>query len=129
MRSWRYAMIVRDGLIEKMFVEPEVEGDPYEVSDADTVLKWLDPDARTPASVAVFTRIGCPHCARAKRLLEEHGVDYEELVLDRRVTAKSLRAVAGVDTDTVPQVYIDGRRIGGADDLERYLREHEALAA
>jgi len=46
MRSWRYAMVVKDGEIEKMFVEPEFGDncptDPFEVSDADTVLAWLE---------------------------------------------------------------------------------------
>ena len=45
MRSWRYAMVVNDGHIEKMFVEPgyadNAEDDPFEVSDADTVLQYL----------------------------------------------------------------------------------------
>ena len=41
-RSWRYSMLVRDGVIEKMFIEPNVEGDPYEVSDADTMLRYLE---------------------------------------------------------------------------------------
>ena len=41
-RSWRYSMLVRDGVIEKMFIEPKVEGDPYQVSDADTMLRYLE---------------------------------------------------------------------------------------
>jgi len=41
-RSWRYSMLVRDGVIEKMFIEPDVEGDPFEVSDADTMLRYLE---------------------------------------------------------------------------------------
>jgi glutathione-dependent peroxiredoxin len=41
-RSWRYSMLVEDSVIKKMFIEPEVEGDPYEVSDADTMLRYLD---------------------------------------------------------------------------------------
>lgn len=45
MRSWRYSMVVNDGEIEKMFVEPGFEDncptDPFEVSDADTMLKYL----------------------------------------------------------------------------------------
>ncbi len=45
MRSWRYAMVVSDGTIEKMFVEPGFEDnheqDPFEVCDADSVLKYL----------------------------------------------------------------------------------------
>ena len=44
-RSWRYAMVVNDGEIEQMFIEPGLEDncptDPFEVSDADTVLAWL----------------------------------------------------------------------------------------
>ncbi len=45
MRSWRYSMLVVDGTIEKMFVEPQFDDncptDPYEVSDADTMLNYL----------------------------------------------------------------------------------------
>ncbi len=45
MRSWRYAMVVNDGEIEKMFVEPgfsdNAGSDPFTVSDADTILAWL----------------------------------------------------------------------------------------
>ena len=45
MRSWRYSMFVDDGEIKKMFIEPDYEDncplDPFEVSDADTMLAWL----------------------------------------------------------------------------------------
>lgn len=45
MRSWRYAMVVNNGEIEKMFVEPDFGDncptDPFEVSDADTVIAWM----------------------------------------------------------------------------------------
>jgi len=45
MRSWRYSMLVNDGVIEEMFVEngysDNCESDPYEVSDADTMLSYL----------------------------------------------------------------------------------------
>ena len=47
-RSWRYSMLVKDGAIAKMFIEPEVEGDPFEVSDAETMLKYVNPDAKEP---------------------------------------------------------------------------------
>ncbi len=46
MRSWRYAMVVDDGEIERMFIEAGMEDnhpqDPFEVSDADTVLAYLE---------------------------------------------------------------------------------------
>src|SRR5579863_5462125 len=48
-RSWRYSMLVEDGVIEKMFIEPEMEGDPFEVSDADTMLHYLDPTVEVPS--------------------------------------------------------------------------------
>jgi peroxiredoxin len=55
MRSWRYAMVVNNGEIEKMFVEPGFEDncgtDPFEVSDADTVLAYLKGVER-PSEVA-----------------------------------------------------------------------------
>ena len=45
LRSWRYSMVVNDGMIEQTFIEPgfedNCESDPFEVSDADTLLAWL----------------------------------------------------------------------------------------
>ena len=38
-------MLVKNGVIEKMFIEPDKEGDPFEVSDADTMLKYINPAA------------------------------------------------------------------------------------
>jgi glutaredoxin-like protein len=118
-RSWRYSMLVKDGVVDKMFIEPEVEGDPYGVSDADTMLAYIAPDAAKPVDVTVFTRRGCPYCAKAKTMLQEAGYDYEELLLNRDYTEQSLRAVA--NATSVPQVFINGEKIGGSDDLEGWL--------
>ena len=68
-RSWRYSMLVRDGVIEKMFIEPQEPGDPFHVSDADTMLEYLEPGAQLPYDVAVFSREGCPFCVRTKGML------------------------------------------------------------
>ena len=40
-RSWRYSMLVKNGEVEKMFIEPNEPGDPFKVSDADTMLKYI----------------------------------------------------------------------------------------
>ena len=120
-RSWRYSMLVRDKKIEKMFIEPEKEGDPFEVSDADTMLTYLDPNAKGPDQVAILTRIGCPHCARAKKLLTEAGYDYVEVPLGHTVRTKAVGAITGAKT--VPQVFINGELIGSANDLDAYLRK------
>ena len=126
-RSWRYSMLVRDGVIEKHFIEPEVPGDPFEVSDADTMLAYINPQADKPEPVSVITKPGCPFCAAAKASLREAGIDYEEIVLGQDASTRSLRALSGVDT--VPQVFIGGRRIGGSEALQEYLAEGHRNAA
>jgi glutaredoxin-like protein len=118
-RSWRYSMLVKDGTIEKMFIEPEKPGDPFEVSDAETMLNYINPNAAKPKSVSLFTKVGCPFCARAKEMLKEHNLNYEEIVLGQDITTRSLQAMAGATT--VPQVFIDGKLIGTSEDLEAYL--------
>ncbi len=123
-RSWRYAMIVRDGVIEQMFVEPDEPGDPFHVSDADTVLEALAPGAEKPAEITVFSREGCGHCARAKAALEEAGLSFEERVLGKHISDLTMRAVAGATS--FPQVFVNGERIGGADEVEAWLKESKA---
>ncbi|MCH7830547.1 MAG: glutathione peroxidase [Proteobacteria bacterium] len=120
-RSWRYSMLVRDGLIEKMFIEPEEAGDPYGVSDADTMIRYLDPQGKLPHDVTVFSRVGCPHCVRAKTLLREAGIEFEELLLNHDYTDQTLRAVSSAIT--YPQVFIDGRHIGGADEVAKWIAD------
>jgi glutaredoxin-like protein len=126
-RSWRYAMLVKDGVIEKMFIEPEVEGDPFDVSDADTMLGYLAPDAPAVLDTVVFTRKGCPHCTRAKQALDAAGIEYDVMLLNRDFTDRTLRAVSG--RTSVPQVFVNGDLIGGADALEAWLQTVVARGA
>lgn len=112
-RSWRYAMLVDDGVIEKLLVEPEQPGDPYEVSDADTMLRHVAPNAEPGSTATLLAKEGCPHCARAKRALDAAGIPYEELVLGRDATMRSVEAMTG--RRTVPQVWVDGAYVGDAD--------------
>ncbi|MFB2967448.1 glutathione peroxidase [Aerosakkonema sp. BLCC-F183] len=121
-RSWRYSMLVKDGVVQKMFIEPEEPGDPFKVSDANTMLNYINPNAVKPKLISLFTKVGCPFCARAKALLSQRGLEYEEIVLGKEITTKSLRAVTGALT--VPQVFIDGKLIGGSDALAAYLGEN-----
>ena len=120
-RSWRYSMLVKDGVIQKMFVEPLKAGDPFEVSDADTMLVYLNPNAKKPDQVALFTRDGCSFCAKAKALLTEMGYDYAEIPLDHKVRTKVVGAIAGAQT--VPQVFMNGVRIGGWEALEQWAKK------
>jgi glutaredoxin-like protein len=121
-RSWRYSMLVNDGVIEKMFIEAEKPGDPFEVSDADTMLNFINPSAQKPDRVSVFTKPGCPHCKRAKQLLTSKGLHFEEVELGAKgLSYASLNAITG--RGTTPQVYINGQHIGGADELEAYFKK------
>jgi glutaredoxin-like protein len=119
-RSWRYAMLVRDGVIEKMFIEPDVPGDPFEVSDADTMLNYLNPEAQPPKRITLIGKPGCSHCTRAKAALDERGLKFEEITVGSHgISLATLHAVSG--RGTTPQVFIEGEHIGGADELESWL--------
>ncbi|WP_417614149.1 glutathione peroxidase [Oceanisphaera sp.] len=118
-RSWRYSMLVKDGIIEKMFIEPNKPGDPFEVSDADTMLAYINPKAAKPSAITLFSKPGCPFCERAKHMLQEQNLGYEEVVLGKGATSTTLKAVSG--RSTVPQIFIDGRHIGGSEELAEYL--------
>ena len=120
-RSWRYSMLVKDGVIVKQFIEPEKEGDPFEVSDADTMLNFINPQARKPDQVAILTREGCSFCAKAKAKLTELGYDYVEIPLAHQIRSKVIGAVTG--QQTVPQVFINGQYIGDAEALEQWARK------
>lgn len=126
-RSWRYSMLVKDGVIEKMFIEPEVPGDPFEVSDADTMLRHINPQARTPDAVSIMTKPGCPYCEHAKSLLSDRGIRYDEISVGDDANLRSVRAITG--RDTVPQVFINGTHIGGSEELEAYFEQQQSNAA
>jgi len=123
-RSWRYSMLVKDGVVEKMFIEADLPGDPFEVSDADTMLGYIAPNAQLPLNVTLFSRDGCAYCAQAKALLQDAGIAYEELVLNRDFSESTIRAVSG--EATVPQVFINGSLIGGSEALQNYFSKASA---
>ena len=120
-RSWRYSMLVRDGVVAKMFIEPNKPGDPFEVSDADTMLSYINPGAKKPDQVAILTREGCGYCAKAKALLDELGYAYAEVPLAHASRSRVVGALTG--EGTVPQVFVNGQRIGGLEALESWARK------
>lgn len=121
-RSWRYSMFVDDGVIKKMFIEEERDGDPFDVSDADTMLNYLSDGQSKAHDVIMFSKDGCSHCARAKKLLAQEGIPFVELP----GTPRNLRAASG--KATTPQIFMNGALIGGADELTTFIKEgrHQA---
>jgi len=69
------------------------------------------------AKVEIYTKVFCGYCSRAKRLLDDKGVDYEEydITLGGPKRAEMLQRAHG--RSTVPQIFIDDRHVGGSDDL------------
>lgn len=69
-----------------------------------------------PARVQVYVANYCGYCRRATRLLDQKGVEYESIdVTDDRERRAWLRQVTG--RHTVPQIFINGRSVGGSDDI------------
>lgn len=84
------------------------------------------------ADVQIYTRATCPYCIRAKRLLAMRGVAFEETAIDGDQAARAAMIQRAHGRTTVPQIFIDGRHIGGCDDLfelEQSGKLAELLAA
>jgi glutaredoxin 3 len=69
------------------------------------------------ARVEIYTRLFCGYCTRAKQLLAQKGVDFEEhdLTMGGPGRDEMIRRAGG--STTVPQIFIDGKHVGGSDDL------------
>jgi len=81
--------------------------------------------------VEMYVKTTCGYCFRARRLLDEKGVETVEHVVDSGEKRHEMIERAGGQM-TVPQIFIDGRHIGGCDDLLRLDRTgklDELLAA
>ncbi|WP_066487159.1 MULTISPECIES: glutaredoxin domain-containing protein [Pseudomonadota] len=63
----------------------------------------------------------CPFGVRARQMLEAAGFTVDDRLLQSREEVDAFKAEQGVAT--TPQIFIDGERIGGSDDLERYLEQ------
>ena len=81
---------------------------------------------RPVAHVEIYTRPFCPYCSRALALLQKKGVDYAEIddaYADRAKKQAMVERAGG--GSTFPQIFIDGRHVGGCDDLMALERKGE----
>jgi len=67
--------------------------------------------------VEIYTKMTCPYCIRAKSLLKQKGVDWEEIEVDYGGEKKQEMVQRTGGRMTVPQIFINGRHVGGCDDL------------
>ena len=69
------------------------------------------------AKLEIYTKATCPFCVRVKRLLQMKKVEYEEFSVDRGGTKKDEMVQRSGGRMTVPQIFINGKHVGGCDDL------------
>jgi glutaredoxin 3 len=71
------------------------------------------------AKVEIYTWATCPFCIRAKKLLEQKGVDYTEYSIDGDEMARSQMAQRSNGRRSVPQIFINDQHVGGCDDIHQ----------
>jgi glutaredoxin 3 len=71
----------------------------------------------------VYTKSVCPHCDRAKMLLKNRGIAITEIdaPMNMAEMVQRVEAASGQPPKTVPQIFLDGRYIGGADELVKHF--------
>jgi len=75
------------------------------------------------AKVELYTTMFCPYCSRARSLLQRKGVSFDDIdvMMDDDRRAEMVKRAGG--RRTVPQIFIDGRYIGGSDELAALDRD------
>ncbi len=77
------------------------------------------------ALVEIYSTMFCPFCWRAKKLLKKRGVEYAEIDVMADSARRSEMVARANGRDTVPQIFIDGRHIGGSEELAALERSGE----
>ena len=75
------------------------------------------------AKVEIYTTMFCGYCHRAKRLLDSKGVDYVEYDITMNGAKRDEMISRAPGARTVPQILIDGKPVGGSDDLAMLERQ------
>ena len=75
------------------------------------------------AQVTVYTTMFCPYCHRAKALLKDKGIEFEEIDVMMDPARRHEMTERSGGGRTVPQVLIDGEPVGGCDDLHELERQ------
>ena len=75
----------------------------------------LDAEESAMPKIEIYTTFFCPFCIRAKRLFDSKGADYEEIDAGSAQVRAAMRQRAG--RNSVPQIFIGDRHVGGCDDL------------
>lgn len=69
------------------------------------------------SNVVMYCTMMCPYCVRARNLLREKGVDYEEILIDREPDRRAEMIERSGGITSVPQIFIGDTHVGGCDDM------------
>ncbi|MGH8220010.1 MAG: glutaredoxin 3 [Steroidobacteraceae bacterium] len=75
------------------------------------------PSSGARPRVVMYATDWCPYCARARRLLEDKGVPFEEIDVEARPDARAEMIERSGGRSSVPQIFIGDTYVGGSDDL------------
>lgn len=75
------------------------------------------------ARIEIYTKVFCGYCVRALHLLEAKGVEFEEYAIDGSTAKRQEMIQRAGGRTTVPQIFIDGRHVGGCTDLYQLERD------
>ncbi len=69
------------------------------------------------AKVEMYTKMGCPYCMRARKLLSAKGVEFEDIDITMGGPKRQEMLSRSPGHSTVPSIFIDGKHVGGSDEL------------
>jgi len=123
-------------VIEDTF-KTELAGIPVELETFDWLSNWWKPLPKrgwhapiVMVDTHVFGKETCPHCVRAKGYLDDANIPfkYHDVVKEPRALYEMLgrvKPIVGPKTPiTVPQVWVDGKYVGGADEMEKLVNSN-----
>ncbi len=73
-------------------------------------------------NIIIYSKSNCPNCTAAKRLLDDKGIGYDEYSADG-MTPEAIEVVCGLGIRQMPQIFIEGQRVGGLAGLQQALKE------
>lgn len=70
------------------------------------------------SAITIYTKSWCPYCIRAKALLSSKGASFDEIDIEKQPQERARMIERAGGRTTVPQIFVGGHHVGGADDLD-----------
>ena len=99
----------------------EQSSSPQTVGDQPLHVLFQRPTMELKGRVVIYSILGCPHCMRAKNSLQELGIPYTDVSLDKYPHARQELQIR-TNKRTVPQIFFNARHIGGNEELQELVR-------